>query len=418
MMFYEPIQTCRMCASKRLETALDLGVQALTGVFPRADAADVPGGPLVLVRCVDGCGLVQLAGNYSLEQMYGSDYGYRSGLNASMVRHLHHKVTALRDRVPVGANDIVVDIGSNDGTTLGAFPRGPTLVGIDPTIAKFGSFYRDDIVKCPAFFDADTYRGIAGAKQAKLVTSISMFYDLPAPLQFVRDIASILAADGRWHFEQSYLPLMLERNSYDTACHEHVEYYALAQIVWLLDRAGLCIEDVELNDVNGGSFAVTARHGREHAPKVQALLEAEEQTAGPAAWTRFTAFVERHRTELPARLRALRDSGKTVFGLGASTKGNVTLQYCGIDATLLPAIAEVNPDKLGCVTPGTKIPIESEAEIFAKQPDVLMVLPWHFRTAFLSSMKTWLDGGGRLLFPLPQIELVGGNSAPAEAAPA
>jgi NDP-4-keto-2,6-dideoxyhexose 3-C-methyltransferase len=406
-MIYEPIRACRACGSPHLETALDLGVQALTGVFPRP-GIDVAGGPLVLVRCLGACGLVQLAGDYSLSEMYGDNYGYRSGLNASMVRHLTQKVASLRTRVNVGSGDVVLDIGSNDGTTLGAWPRGPTLIGIDPTIAKFGGYYRDDIVKRATFFNAASYREVAGDRKAKVVTSISMFYDLPSPLQFVRDIASVLDDDGIWHFEQSYLPLMLERNSYDTVCHEHLEYYGLAQVVWLLENAGLCVVDVEFNDVNGGSFAVTARRGTRHADKVAALLEAEKTTAGPAEWQRFRAFVADHRAALPARLRELKAQGKVVLGLGASTKGNVVLQYCGIDSTLLAAVAEVNPDKFGCVTPGSRIPIVSEADALARRPDVLMVLPWHFRSTFLASMKPFLAGGGQLMFPLPAIEFVGG----------
>jgi hypothetical protein len=405
-MFYEPIRACRACGSNHLDVVLDLQEQALTGVFPRIGAAAVPAGPLVLVQCRGPCGLVQLAGDYALDEMYGQNYGYRSGLNASMVRHLTQKVERLRALRPVVDGDVVLDIGSNDGTTLGAYPRGPRLVGIDPTIAKFGHHYRDDIVKCADFFNAQTYRAVVGDKQAKIVTSISMFYDLPQPLQFVRDIASVLADDGIWHFEQSYLPLMLERNSYDTVCHEHLEYYGLAQVVWLLDQAGLCIVDVEFNDINGGSFAVTARRGTTHADKVRALLQAEQASAGPAAWQRFTSFVARHRVELPATLRALQQQGRSVMGLGASTKGNVVLQYCGIDASLLPFVAEVNPDKFGCTTPGTCIPIVSEAEALAKNPDVLLVLPWHFRGTFLSTMKPFLARGGRLLFPLPQLEFV------------
>jgi NDP-4-keto-2,6-dideoxyhexose 3-C-methyltransferase len=406
-MLYEPIDACRACGGRQLEDALDLGIQALTGIFPRPGAPAVPAGPLRLVHCVGGCGLVQLAGNYSLDEMYGQNYGYRSGLNASMVRHLTAKVAALRARVPVGGDDVVVDIGSNDGTTLGAWPVGPTLVGIDPTIVKFGHYYRADIQKVPAFFDAATYRRVVGPRPAKVVTSISMFYDLPAPLQFVKDIASILADDGLWHFEQSYLPLMLERNSYDTACHEHLEYYGLSQVVWLLERAGLCVVDVDFNDVNGGSFAVTARRGTVHAPRVAALLEAERETAGPGAWSRFRDAVARHRTELPALLRSLREQGKLVLGLGASTKGNVLLQHCGLTPELLPAIAEVNPDKFGSLTPGSNIPIISETEALARRPDVLLVLPWHFRSTFLTAMKPFLAGGGRLLFPLPKIEFVG-----------
>jgi hypothetical protein len=403
---------CRICGSTDLRTVIDLGEQALTGVFPRARGAKVTIGPLELVKCFgDGaCGLVQLRHTYEPAEMYGDNYGYRSGLNRSMVEHLGAKVASLLAHTPVGAGDVVLDIGSNDGTTLGFYPEGATLIGIDPTAAKFAKYYKPHIKVVSDFFSADAFYRASGGKRATIVTSISMFYDLERPLDFACQVHEVLADDGVWHFEQSYLPSMLAATSYDTICHEHIEYYALAQIVFVAERAGFRIVDVAENDVNGGSFAVTAAKGKgEHAGIVQQML-AKERAAGldtMALYTSFEEAVRRHKTELRELLEWEKRDGKRIFGYGASTKGNVMLQYCGIREDLVAYIAEVNEDKFGCFTPGTEIPIVSEKEALERRPDLILVLPWHFRANILKRAAPIFATGARLLFPLPKIEIVG-----------
>lgn len=376
----------------------------MTGNFPASVAEDeaLERGPLALLHCFD-CGLVQLSRTYSLEAMYGDNYGYRSGLNAGMVAHLHHKVRALEGRHGRAA-EVVLDIGSNDGTLLNAY-LSPDLIriGFDPTSTKFAQHYAKGILRVDDFFSAETFRSMMGnVAKADIVTSIACFYDLPDPQRFVNDIASILADDGVWHSEQSYLPSMLAANAYDTVCHEHLEYYGLFQLRSLCATAGLTIIDVEFNDINGGSIAITAaKSGREH-PSVAPLVELECRGM-ESALEGFAIRVERHRKAFRARLEALRDEGKVVCGLGASTKGNVLLQACDIGPDLIRAIGEVNPDKFGHMTPGTRIPIVSEAELYAMKPDVCVVLPWHFRESFLRRRKA---GDPALLFPLPKIEVV------------
>ena len=279
---YTKINACRLCGGKGLASLLCLGEQHLTGVFPSAPDTPVSKGPLELVLC-DGCGLVQLKHSFVPEEMYGQHYGYRSSLNRSMVDHLKTKIEGLQSRFPVGLGDYVLDIGANDGTSLAFYPQGgATLCGMDPSAEKFRSYYRQDINLVVDFFSAERFRREFGPEaRPRIVTSIAMFYDLEAPLEFVRQIKEILHPQGVWHFEQSYLPLMLEANAYDTVCHEHLEYYGLKQIKWMMDKAGLEILDVELNDVNGGSFAVTVAHkgsGLTGNPAtVQYLLDVEER---------------------------------------------------------------------------------------------------------------------------------------------
>lgn len=414
---YHAVDRCRVCENSDLVSVVDLGAQYLTGVFPRAGSPQPEKGPLELVKCHDpsgkACGLVQLRHSFDVRAMYGANYGYRSGLNRSMVDHLGAKVTALLARVPVGRGDVVLDIGSNDGTTLSFYPPGTaTLIGIDPTAAKFARYYPKHVQVLADFFTAENFRKIAGTQRAKIITSVAMFYDLERPLEFMRDIAEVLADDGIWHFEQSYMPSMLAATAYDTICHEHIEFYALHQIKWMTDRVGLRILDVSLNDVNGGSFAVTvgrAKRGEALSASVQQMLEAEMASGLLSTLRPYEQFAKdtfRHRDELRDTIDKLKSQGQKVFGLGASTKGNVLLQFCSLGPQDIPCIADVNDDKFGCVTPGTEIPIVSDVEARQQRPDVFLVLPWHFRTGILKREAAFIEGGGRMLFPLPWIELV------------
>jgi hypothetical protein len=403
-----------MCGHKNLVKVVDLGVQYLTGVFPRSIMKDtLTKGPLRLVKCHGGndvCGLLQLEHSYDLSEMYGQNYGYRSGLNPNMVRHLHGKIGVIRGRADLKPGDLVIDIGSNDGTSLGAYPDDLQLVGIDPTGAKFRSYYKPHIELIPEFFSAGLVTSRFRGRKAKVVTSFSMLYDLEDPLSFARDVASILdPVEGLWVFEQSYMPLMLERVAFDTVCHEHLEYYGLKQIVWLTERTGLDVIDVELNDVNGGSFSVTAAlKGSGHQPAhhaVQALLKKEESlglsTLNP--YQEFSARIELACRDLKAFVSDAHQKGKRVCGLGASTKGNVLLQYCGLTSRDLDVIGEVNEDKFGALTPGSWIPIEDQAKLLASKPDYLIVLPWHFKEFFLANPVL---RGQQLVFPLPALEIV------------
>ncbi len=412
---YRQIDCCRLCRGNHLEVSLELGEQCLTGVFPRVGEDHPERGPLTLVRCT-GCGLVQLLHSYDPSHLYGERYGYRSGLNRSMVEHLQSKVEALRSIANLRDGDIVIDIGSNDGTTLGFYPpTGLQLIGFDPSAVQFRSYYRQDIRVVTDYFSADRFRAELGSHaRAKLVTSIAMFYDLADPLGFAQQVESILAEDGVWHFEQSYLPLMLETNAYDTVCHEHLEYYAVRQIKWICDRAGLKIIGLTTNAVNGGSFAITAARlssGHSACDDVTQDTLRREAALGldrSATYEAFRDRVYRHRSELIERLARIRERGQLVVGYGASTKGNVILQFCGLDTSMIPCIAEVNERKFGCVTPGTNIPIVSEQEAKARNPSHLLVLPWHFRSNLVQRESQYLRDGGAMIFPLPRIDEVTG----------
>ena len=410
---YKEIKKCRISESENLTSVLDLGRQYLTGIFPESKEQKVSSGPLELVWCSESR-LLQLKHSYPLDEMYGNNYGYRSGLNQGMVNHLNHKVNHLTNIVHLGLNDLVIDIGSNDATLLKSYARNDiTKVGIDPTGKKFKEYYTDDIILIDEFFPAPTFKSNFEGKKAKIITSIAMFYDLENPIEFVKSIADTLHKDGIWHLEQSYLPSMLKTNAYDTICHEHLEYYTLYNIKYLVEKCGLKIIDVQINDINGGSFAVTVCHDKStnlsvNTPVIDWLLAQEERMGmhTPKPFHDFKERVFQHKKDLQELITNLNNAGKKIIGYGASTKGNVLLQFCGFGTNEIPFIAEVNKDKFGCVTPGTHIPIIPEQEARGMKPDYFFVLPWHFKNNILAREKEYRASGGKFIFPLPYIEII------------
>lgn len=415
---YKEIEKCPICGNDELSPIINLGVHYLTGVFPRNKKQKLTRGPLELVKCQEDrkdsrCGLVHLRHSFDFNEMYGDNYGYRSGINRSMVEHLRNKVRNILKIVHLSLQDMVIDIGSNDSTLLQAYPEGKfILVGIDPTGKKFKKYYPKHIHLIPHFFDAKLLKDNFGSKRAKVITSIAMFYDLESPLEFMRQVHEVLADDGIWVFEQSYMPAMLEMNAYDIICHEHLEYYRLKQIKWMTDKIGFKIIDIEFNNVNGGSFSITAAKSdsgyRECADLIMKVLH-DEKEKGLGMLKPYVDFKQRvfeHRDKLLEFIRTSNKKGKKIFGYGASTKGNVILQFCRITDNDIPFIAEVNEDKFGCYTPGTYIPIISELEAKNMQPDYFMVLPWHFKDNIIAREKKYLEHGGKLFFPLPKLEVV------------
>ena len=410
-MSYTKIEKCRVCNNTHLQRVLELGNQELTGVFPKNKNDEITSGPLNLVWCSE-CGLLQLEHSYDSDEMYGENYGYRSGLNNSMVKHLESKVHHLERLYQPQAGDVILDIGSNDATFLKAYQtKGLELIGIDPTGNKFKKYYADNIKLVPDFFNAKNFNKVSD-KKAKIVTSVAMFYDLESPMEFVRDIESILDDEGIWHCEQSYMPSMLRLCSYDTVCHEHLEYYSLSTIKYILEQTNMKLLDVQMNAINGGSFAVTAC---KKSSKLKAndvlinwLLEQENRmglkTIKP--YNDFKEKVLRHRDDLKRLIKALVKDGKKVCGYGASTKGNVVLQYCDFTDKDITAIAEINPDKFGAFTPKSLIPILSEEDVKANNPDYLLVLPWHFKNGILKREEKYLHNGGKMIIPFPEIEIV------------
>jgi hypothetical protein len=330
-----------------------------------------------------------------------------------MRQHLLDIIKFAYGIVELNNGDTVLDIGSNDGTLLNGYTdRSLNLIGIDPVSAKYLDSYPKNSKVVSDFFSKDNYFSVTESK-ARIITSVSMFYDLEDPVKFAQSVSSVLSDEGVWIFEQSYLPAMLRYNSYDTICHEHIEYYSLEAIQSILDKAGLTIIDASQNEVNGGSIRLAATHkSNKLASKISPELtwlksqEINHDIFSVDTFINFEKNISRHKRDLIALLILLKKSGKKVLGYGASTKGNVILQYCGIGPDLLPFIGDITPTKDGTFTPGTLIPIISMEKAKALNPDYFLVLPWAFRGDILLREKDLLSSGLKFIFPLPYVEII------------
>lgn len=417
---FKKCEACRICGSKRLVSIVSFGSMYVSG-FVDADERDTITAPMDLVLCdrqSGGCGLLQLAHTVPPELLY-RHYWYRSVTNDSMRRELAEIARRAEELVPLSPGDIVLDIGCNDGTLLRSYQaRGIKLTGFEPAenLVVFARQGTDQVLN--EYFNAAGYEAAFGGQKARVVTTIAMFYDLDQPQKIVSDIAACLAPDGVWINQMAYLPLMLERNAFDNVCHEHLTYYSLSTLDRLYSAAGLEVFDIELNEVNGGSFRVYARHrgsdvgGRNEfrRARVAALeqFEASLNLDDREIYDRFAERVLEIKTELNQFLRSAVEEGKKVYGYGASTKGNTLLQFFGLDDRVITAIAERNPEKWGKRTVATNIPIISEEQARRERPDYMLVLPWHFLPGFVEREREYLASGGRFVVPLPRVRVIGG----------
>ena len=408
--------TCRVCGSSSLKKVVDLGPQFLQGSFIKP-GKEMPSNrriPCVLVRCnpeqdENACGLLQMQHSVPPEILYAA-YWYRSGTNNTMRNHLKGITESVMQLVSK-KDAAVLHIGCNDGTLLGYYPESYKKYGCDPSdVAK--EVKHAEVVQ--DIFPSEQLNKLMKGKKADVVTSIAMFYDLESPVDFVKSVKDILADNGAWIFEMSYMPKMLELDSYDTICHEHLEYYSLAVLDKICALAGMKIFKIAFNDINGGSIRCYATHASNDSYNNSAdnklISEVRQQefdleldTDKP--YSTFNQRIEKLKSELYGLLVSLKKEGKKIHIYGASTKGNTILQWCGIDNTIIDYAAERNPDKYGAMTLGTNIPIISEEESRAMNPDYYLVLPWHFKEEFLQREKAILERGTGLIFPLPKIEI-------------
>lgn len=404
------IKECRSCKSNNLESILSLGEMYLSDFL---DGDEKPAKyPLDLILC-NGCSLLQLGHTTPLSDLYTDRYGYRSGTNQTMRDHLAEIVKKAMGLVSLNwATNIVVDIGCNDGTLLKAYGEYPvTRIGFDP-VQKFAKDYKGTRISFVGdYFTKKRYERTYGEWKAKVITAISMFYDLDEPNTFVADLASILDEDGVLIVQQNYLAGMLKQNAVDNIVHEHIEYYSLLPIEMLFERHGLMVFDVELNDLNGGSFRTYVCHkgNRDVSESVLGLrrIEATLKLQDMRVYQEFASRIEAIRDKLYNLIEGIVKEGKTVYLYGASTRGNTLLQYCGLDSKLIKAAAERNPEKWGLNFASVGIPMISEEQARAEKPDYFLILPWHFKKEFLEREAEYMKQGGKLIFPLPEVEVIG-----------
>lgn len=355
------------------------------------------------------------------ETMWGK-YWYRSGINATMTKELGNIVEEITSRIKWNEKDVWLDIACNDGTLLKQIPNGFVKVGIDPADDTFSSESKKHGIVIQDYFSYDAYKRSEVNKQAKVITTIAMFYDLLDPHPFIEDINKVLDDDGVWVLQLSYTPLMIKQLAFDNICHEHAYYYSLSSIKRLFEKHDLKIVDCSLNDVNGGSFRIYVQKNIAKVSsfgtsplrdvcnfRIESLLDYENNhfdIGKNEVWNKFMKDIEDLKKQTIDFIKQEKAKGKIVCGYGASTKGNTLLQWFGLDHTLIDAIAERSPYKYGLKTIGTNIPILSEEEVRALNPDYMLVLPWHFISEFIQREDEFLTKGGKFIVPCPKFEII------------
>lgn len=413
------ISSCRSCYSEQLEEVIDLGPMHLVG-FSRDDKEPVMV-PLTLIRCSD-CNLVQLRHTTNPKLLYQDWYGYRSGVNEHMVADLKSIATSAEEIAGLSIGDVVIDIGCNDGTLLTKYTTADIIrVGFDPArnVAQYAPnalkpFGGDKYKVFFDFFSKEPFKRIFGDQRAKVITAISMFYDLDNPNAFLKDVKEVLDPNGVFVVQQNYAAEMLRQHAFDNICHEHLTYFTLSSMSPLLERNGLEVFDIQVTDINGGSFRTYIRNsgsaiGVENGEtRVSEMLQKEKEMrlSDPLLYREFAGEVAEGCRRLNSFIRREVTDGGKVYAYAASTRGNTLLQFCGLDGTLLGKAAERNPDKWGRRTVGTDIPIVSEEEARSDRPDYFLVLPWFLKDTFTDRERSYLESGGKMIFPLPRPEVV------------
>jgi NDP-4-keto-2,6-dideoxyhexose 3-C-methyltransferase len=396
------IKTCRLCGAKKMTEVFSIGNQYINDFVPQEKVGHGLKAPLDMVLCNE-CSLLQLKHSAPQELLYSRYYWYRSGVTDTMREALRNITSEIESLVQLNEGDVVLDIGANDGTMLATYTvKGIYKVGCEPADNLVGALRENTEYVMHDFWDYKNYMELAaqwGFGKAKVITAIGMFYDLEDPNKFIADAKNALAEDGVFVAQLMCLTPMLEKNDLGNICHEHLEYYSLETLKFLFEKNGLEMFKIEENNVNGGSYRIYARHykgtGIHFDEKVtkQDILD-------------FAKRLQDNRDKCVAFIKAEVARGKKVYVYGASTKGNVILQYYGLDHTLIAAAAERSPEKWGKYTIGSWIPIVSEEEARKAQPDYFLVLPWAFFDEFYEREKEWRKKGGKFIVPLPEFRVV------------
>ena len=395
-------KTCRLCGSSDLREAFSLGEQYINDFVPPERVGKGLKAPLELVLC-SHCSLLQLRHTAPQEILYSRHYWYRSGVTHTMRQALRDITEQVEAMVPLSAGDVVLDIGANDGTLLGSFAlKGIRRVGCEPADNLVGLLQEKADYVMHDFWDYEHYEKLTnqwGIGKAKVITAIGMFYDLEDPNKFIRDAQKALDEDGIFVAQLMCLASMLEKNDVGNICHEHLEYYSLESLKYLFETNGLEIFKIEENEVNGGSYRIHARHNKGTGICFDERFSLDDILA-------LGHRIQKNRDRCVEFVKREIERGKTVYVYGASTKGNVILQYYGLDHNLVAGASERSPEKWGKYTVGTWIPIVSEEEARRANPDYFLVLPWAFFPEFYKREKRWREGGGKFIVPLPEFRVV------------
>ena len=400
---------CRNCNYQTLKKIVSIGNQPISSKFNNIKKFNEKKYSLDLYKCKK-CDLVQLGKTAPLSQMYGSSYGYRSGISKLMVSHLKKKYLSIK-KIKMKCKKSL-DIGSNDGTFLNFFPNKNFNVGIDPSIKKFKKYYNKNSFTINNFFSKDNIVKFFKRKnnpklKFDLISSFAIFYDIENPNKFCKDIFSLLEDNGIWVLEFSYLPLMLKNLTFDQICHEHVTYYSLKNFENIIKKNNLKIINIKLNEINGGSIEVTCAKNnskfRKPKNKIKKLLDDEKKITA-ASFKRFNDRIRKIKRDILFFVNNNKD--KKIIGYGASTKGNVVLNYCNITNRTISYICDENEFKFNKFTPGTNIKIISKNKMRSLKPNYLLILIWPFRAEVINQEINFIKSGGSLIFLLPRLHIV------------
>ena len=398
---------CRNCQKKKFNKISKIGYQPISSIFLERKIK-IKKFSLDLFECKT-CKLIQLSKIPGLKDMYGPKYGYKTSISSLMIKHLGEKYNRIRKLKVYKKNKNILDIGSNDGTFLNFFKKEKNvkLTGIDPSALAFPNSYDKKIEVINDFFNDESIKNYFFNKKFSVVSSFAMFYDVEDPNSFSKNIYKILDKNGIWILEFSYFPLLLHNLTYDQICHEHVMYYTLNTFNKIIKKSKLKIIDFSLNEINGGSIEIICSRNdsnlRSKKKKISKILR-EEKKISKKEYKLFNLRIKESKKNLKLFLKNIKR--KDIIGYGASTKGNVILNYCGINNKDLPFICDANPSKTGKFTPGSHIPIISKAKMRKINPKFLLVLIWSFRTEVINQEKKFIEQGGKLLFPLPKFHMV------------
>lgn len=411
------ISSCRVCDSDNLVSVLSLGDQ-----FPNDFIADdlelnlSDRVPLDLLICAEkNCGLLQLKHTYSRDDLY-KNYWFRSSVNETMKKALEDITDDIEKKIALKEKDIVLDIGCNDGTLLRSYQKNQIqLVGFEPS-NLYKEAVSEDTNIINDFFSFEAFKKIYSKEKCMVITSIAMFYDLEDPNKFVNDVAQCMDEQGIWIIQMAYLEPMIQLNGFDNVVHEHLEYYSLFSLVNLLSRHALEVFDVQMNDVYGGSFRIYIKHKKNQKiitdPSVAELKFKEEQYGFTSIQTYidFAARVEGIKNTIIKFINDENDKGKLIYGYGASTKGNTTLQFFGIDKNMISKIADRDTFKFGKRTVGTNLEIISEEQARKDRPDYFLILPWHLTDYFIEREREYILEGGKFIVPMPNPRVISKDS--------
>jgi hypothetical protein len=403
------IKRCRSCNKSNIKKLFSLGNLCFTGKFPSINQ-EIRKEPIDLVICKN-CELVQLGHNFDLKYLYGPDYGYRTGINKTMLDHVCRVVKKLTKKTQLKKNELVLDIASNDGSLLNFYDKKIITFGIDPILNKYIEEYKNINYKISDFFSAKSIIKKT-KKKFRIITALSVFYDAVNPNKFIKDTKSLLSKDGIFLLEFADLASIIENKMFDTICHEHLEYYSSKVIIDLCKRNDLRVFDIKKNDINGSSKQYYICHNQSKYKNNQNIInkilnsEKKLKLTELRTFKNFINTINVSKKKLVNFLQKTKRLGKIVHGYGASTKGNVLLQYYKINNKMIDCVAERNKNKYNLYTPGTNIKIISEVLSRFDNPDYYLVLPWHFKKEILIREKNIRKKGTKFIFPLPNLKII------------